>query len=424
MNITVLFAVALFLAAAFFVTYSEPNESDAAGTGTADDPWYCGPGNSGSVKATLINGVLTISGDGAMGDYSYSGSTSPWYGVRTDITSIVIESGVTYIGTDAFYRCTNLKSVTIPNSVTTIGTDAFWYCTGLRSIVIPYGVTAIGETAFKDCTDLRSVTIPDSVKNIGAAAFEGCTNLGSVTIPDSVETIGIAAFEGCTGLRSVTIPDSVAIGTDAFKDCSKLETITVTGGSEGTPTLGGVIEEYFKDGVGDDANWKLPGLSGTTPTKYLFLQDISSSEYAPDENIAGDSGRTVLYSDKAYTYSGSWEETETFSVSGTLTVTGGESGKKGVIVALVSTASITYTAKTDENGEYTAIVLKGAHLSITASITGYSLTSNPDEVYSLTESLTGQNITLTALYTVSGKLTVTGGSASAENQTVNFGTYH
>ena len=50
------------------------------------------------------------------------------------IVGMEMSSGVTSIGTQAFYRCTNLTSITIPNSVTSIDRDAFYYCTSLKTI--------------------------------------------------------------------------------------------------------------------------------------------------------------------------------------------------------------------------------------------------------------------------------------------------
>ena len=167
------------------------------------------------------NGVLTISGNGKMGDYDYTDkngsyvTTAPWGGYS--FNTVVIESGVTSIGTYAFYGCTGLTSVTIGNSVTSIGWGAFSGCTGLTSVDIPGSVTSIGEYAFSGCTGLTSVDIPDSVTSIGDSAFSGCWSLTSVTIPDSVTSISVEAFFNCTGLTSVTIPDSVtSIGERAL----------------------------------------------------------------------------------------------------------------------------------------------------------------------------------------------------------------
>ena len=47
------------------------------------------------------DGLLTISGTGAMADYS-SSSSVPWYSSRSSVKTVVIKYGVTSIGSDAF----------------------------------------------------------------------------------------------------------------------------------------------------------------------------------------------------------------------------------------------------------------------------------------------------------------------------------
>ncbi|MCD8389280.1 MAG: leucine-rich repeat domain-containing protein, partial [Oscillospiraceae bacterium] len=73
---------------------------------------------------TLEDGVLTISGTGAMQDYT-SRDEIPWYPLRDTITSAVVADGITSIGEGAFAICSSLTSVTIPDSVTSIGDWAF-----------------------------------------------------------------------------------------------------------------------------------------------------------------------------------------------------------------------------------------------------------------------------------------------------------
>ena len=114
------------------------------------------------------DGVLTITGEGKMYDYSDRNS-APW--VNYNIKRIIIGDGITTIGDGAFAFCNSLTSVTIPNRVTKIGDGAFAFCGSLTSVTIPNSVTTIGEITFYNCSALTSVTIPNSVTEIGGRAF-------------------------------------------------------------------------------------------------------------------------------------------------------------------------------------------------------------------------------------------------------------
>ena len=72
------------------------------------------------------NGTLVISGEGDMLDYSYD---APWSDL--DVTTVIINQGVTSIGSCAFADCISLTSVIIPASVTSIGVSAFYDCSDL-----------------------------------------------------------------------------------------------------------------------------------------------------------------------------------------------------------------------------------------------------------------------------------------------------
>ncbi len=170
----------------------------------------CGAEGDGSNLTWTLDsdGVLTISGTGAMKEYDpYK---APWYGSSSRVKSAVIAEGVTSIGGKAFLDCTSLTSVTIPDSVTSIGKQAFMYCTSLTGVTIPDSVTSIGGAAFNGCSSLASVTIPNSVTSIGGAAFNGCSSLTSVTIPDSVTSINNGAFYDCSSLTDVYYAGSEA----------------------------------------------------------------------------------------------------------------------------------------------------------------------------------------------------------------------
>ena len=145
------------------------------------------------------DGTLTISGTGELGPFSFSAKEA-WRQYTEDIKTVVLQEGVTCIGSYAFDSCSNLTNITIPKSVTTIGYLVFGNCTSLTAITIPESVTTIGRLAFYGCTSLTAITIPESVTTIESSAFAGCTSLTAITIPDSVTKIESGAFHGCTAL--------------------------------------------------------------------------------------------------------------------------------------------------------------------------------------------------------------------------------
>ncbi len=207
-------------------------------------------GSTGSVSYTVSGTTLTISGSGAMANYTYD-SKLPW---GTAITTVVVKSGVTNIGNYAFKNCANITSVTLPSSVTTVGELAFFGCEKLSSIstanitTYNYGsfkgcksmtavtvnasVTAIPATCFSGCSKLATVTFNGTnVTSIGTSAFEDCAKLTSVTVPSGVSTIGKKAFYGCTSLKTVTLNSNLSsIESLAFGKCSSISTLTVPTG--------------------------------------------------------------------------------------------------------------------------------------------------------------------------------------------------
>ena len=152
----------------------------------------------------------------------------------TEITKLVIPSGVTAINARVFLGCSALTNVSIPSSVKSIGEYAFRNCYFLKKVNIEEGLMTIGSNAFQKCSSLTSVIIPSSVTTIGSSSFSGCSVLASLTISEGVKSIGSAAFWECDRLTSVTIPEGVtSIGDDAFANCSKLTTVTMHQGVTG-----------------------------------------------------------------------------------------------------------------------------------------------------------------------------------------------
>ena len=206
--------------------------------------------NEGDLPWTLTaDGTLTISGTGAMKDYSYDSPACD----NSNIKKVVIEEDVTSIGDSAFSYCSSLTDITIPGSVTSIGNDAFSWCTSLTGITIPSSVTSIGNGAFSGCSSLTDITIPSSVTSIGESAFESCTDLTNITIPKSVTSIGSNVFDGCTALTEVLLEGGSTLTSENFGEVANKvvirwneDNLTWTLTADGTLAISGTgaMKEY------------------------------------------------------------------------------------------------------------------------------------------------------------------------------------
>ena len=123
--------------------------------------------------------------------------------------------------------------IILPSGITSIGHDAFSLNKTLRSIVIPEEVTEIESDAFWGCESLEYVRLPESLKEIGSNAFHRCESLKEIVIPENVRSIGMDAFSCCDSLRDIYISDSVwDIGYDAFSYIHDEAVIHTTKGSD------------------------------------------------------------------------------------------------------------------------------------------------------------------------------------------------
>lgn len=227
-------------------------------------------------------GIIVIRGTGSM----WSMEEYPWD--KKKIKAVIVEEGVTEIGSGAFRDCEFLDSLSIADSATGIGSNVFsgtpWFAaqgefvilndillgyqgtesdvvipdnvtaigacafmeSDLTSVNIPEGVTSINGSAFYNCYWLERVNIPDSLVNINYRAFGNCYRLEEIYIPEGVLNIEGEAFANCFGLIRVNIPSSVInIKEKAFYDCASLSEVTVLSNDvyigaeafEGTPWL-------------------------------------------------------------------------------------------------------------------------------------------------------------------------------------------
>ena len=347
------------------VTYTRNIVNDGSGT--------CGD------SATWIlyeDGSLIISGQGAM--YDYENGSAPWYSLRSNITQIIVENGVTSIGNNAFAECEEAKNVSLSESIISIGEKAFFGCDSITDFSIPKNVATIGDAAFSNCNSLSAVQvesgnanfvvengvlfdankarlitypmglysnsydIPSSVKTIAPYAFYGNAYLANITLPSSITTIGESAFENCGKISKIHITSDVeivedkkvftstiAIGDKAFYN-SALTTLIVDGN---ITSLGKyafacstIRSAYFKSNVPSNVG------------DYVFGNDATTMErlcvYYPLENESWISAITVSSNSTGYK-SEYWRGYHAFAFNGILDVTIDNAGGEQVYATFV-----------------------------------------------------------------------------------------
>ena len=208
----ILLAMALLMC--IFTLSTEAQATSTVKTGV------CGK-DGNNVSWTLDNeGVLTISGSGAMKDYTATNAPFNFLGVT--VNKVVIEYGVTTIGSWVFSGC-RMAEITIPKSVTSIEYGAFYGCPNLENLVIPDSVTHIGIKAFAGPNGLVSIKLPAGLTSIPDDAFQSCEKLTSIVIPEGVTSIGKSAFYRCISLTTMVVPKSLtSVSANAFTECDSL----------------------------------------------------------------------------------------------------------------------------------------------------------------------------------------------------------
>lgn len=171
-------------------------------------------------------GVLTISGTGAMDDYllQYGVGITPWSRAG-QITKLILNDGITSIGGGAFYNLYEAVSeVTIPRSVVSIGKSAFSGANGITTIRFEHTANdplTIGQYAFYyyyghtyDMTDhptlSTTIIVPDKnninpaisgyswTEDVRTVTFKSASDSGSSTTNNNVITQNSNFFDEST----------------------------------------------------------------------------------------------------------------------------------------------------------------------------------------------------------------------------------
>ncbi len=186
-------------------------------------------------KYNTANKTLTISGNGAIPDYSTGVEKSDptwyenrdWNHIAATIEKLVVEEGITAIGSNSFRGASKLTSVTLPSTCKSINNYAFTR-SGITTINLPEGLETIADGAFANVLTLKEITFPKSVKSIDKYAFNNST--GNVCILEKVNVYKNTAGQDFAQLWNInyTVLDAITVKYDASAKAATISAPEVT----------------------------------------------------------------------------------------------------------------------------------------------------------------------------------------------------
>ena len=205
-----------------------------------------------------ISEYTYIYGSGSTSSTSSGSTNTPLYAYRNSIKTVVIEEGITTIGTNFFNELIKLTFVQLPKSLTTMKYAAFRACTSLETFTIPSTTTVIGNYILGLCTKLKEILVEEGntiFKSIDGVLMEMTTDnnyvllqyppgkeLTSYTIPQNVTELRTHCFFGTVNLKEIIIPSSVTlIESNPFIECVSLEMIYVDSSNTLLSSVDGVL---------------------------------------------------------------------------------------------------------------------------------------------------------------------------------------
>ena len=202
-------------------------------TALAADPTTsgsCGENLTWSIDSAT--GTLTISGTGAMADYTKA-SDQPWYSYANAITAVTLENGVTAIGAHSLRQLTAINTpLALPRSLEKIGSCAL-YMAHFSAFTVDAENTAFtaenGVLYNKDMTTLIaypcgsaqiSYVAPTSVQKISAYAFSSVKSLKTAdfSAATNLSQVGQQAFESASSVNALFKNDGeITVQYEALK---------------------------------------------------------------------------------------------------------------------------------------------------------------------------------------------------------------
>jgi hypothetical protein len=202
--------------------------------------------------------------------------------VKSGLSSILLPSTVTSVGSMAFTFCSSLTSVSISASVIQIGLTAFTGCSAMINVdPANPDYSSVGGVLFdKEKTTLiqcpLSITgnyeVPSTVNSIAPYGFCFCDQLSSVNVPSSVSTIGLAAFTSCSGLINIDTNNPNYTSRDGVLFNKSLKTLIQCP----TSKSGSYIIPSLTDTLSKNSFYNCSLLTAVTmPSSISYIADLS-----------------------------------------------------------------------------------------------------------------------------------------------------
>lgn len=143
-----------------------------------------------------------------------------------------------YFMAGSFEGCANLEYIKLPHSLERIPDNMFRNCSSLKEIIIPSTVKSIGKNAFSECSGLTSVEIPAGVVDPGL--FPAVTGECRVVVTGEITGSTVEKLRSMIDRMSAgakihldlsKTTGLTSIGSEVFKGCSRLTSVTFGEGS-------------------------------------------------------------------------------------------------------------------------------------------------------------------------------------------------
>ena len=208
---------------------------------TSEDVLAQGAATSGNYGVNMGNNIiwnfdevtstLTLSGSGEMYNLS-PGEGAEWHAYYNKVKKIVINEGISSIGTNAFCGLEKAESIKIPHSVKTIYSGALQGCESIEEVHLPNNLTNIGTNAFFLMGSCKGFYIDEPGPKTAYHTEDGvlfCNQTlitypqgntrASYRVPYGTEKLEGLAFANTTYLQTVYIPETMTkLDSKMFSD--------------------------------------------------------------------------------------------------------------------------------------------------------------------------------------------------------------